>query len=80
MSSRHKAKVFFVSPLWEMWKFSKTQDYGLLSARALVMRFTHICGCLLHIKPSVEYIVVYRVQVSTTSHKISENRLHTFII
>ena len=24
---RHIAKVFFVSPLWEMWKFSNTQDF-----------------------------------------------------
>lgn len=79
MSSRHIAKVFFVSPLWEMWKFQKRRAFDLLSARALIMRCTHFSGWLLHIKASVEYIVVYRVQVSTTSHKIGGNRLRTFV-
>lgn len=54
------AKVFSC-PLWKMWKFSKTQDYGFQYARAMIMQQAPILGAGLHIRPSVELSVVYRV-------------------
>ena len=44
-----------------MWKFSKTQDCGSQNARAMVMQEAPILGAGLHIRPSVELSVVYRV-------------------
>lgn len=48
----------------EMWKFSSQGIANILSARALVMRYALFpFGQILHIKPSVEYIVVYLAKV-----------------
>ena len=68
---RHKAKVFFVSPLWEMWKVSKTQDYGLLSARALVMRFTLF---LWVVTPYQAECGVYRSLPRTGFHNLPQDK------
>lgn len=64
-----------------MWKFSTTLDYGLYLPLVHCLCGTpYLCGWILHINPSVEYIVVYRVTgSSTTSHKINESRPHTFV-
>lgn len=61
--SRHIAKVFFVSFDGNVEVFNNWRITDLLSARALVMRYVPFCGRILHIKPSVEYIVVYSVKV-----------------
>lgn len=77
---RHKAKVFFVSPFTEMWKFlivGRTTD--ILTARALTMQY-RLSGQVLHIMPSVELSVVYLQHgSSTTSVRINEKWLHTFV-
>ena len=44
----------FRCPLWEMWKFSSTQDYDTLLARALLMLCGSHSGKTLHIMPSVK--------------------------
>lgn len=71
---RHKAKVFFVSPFTEMWKFlivGRTTD--ILTARALTMQY-RLSGQVLHIMPSVELSVVYLQHgSSTTSVRVNES-------
>lgn len=52
----------------------------MLSARALVMLYAPTLGARLHILPSVELSVVYRVQVFHNLLRISEKWLHTFVL
>ena len=52
----------------------------MLSARALVMLYAPVLGAELHIKPSVELSVVYRVQVFHNLLRINESGLHTFVL
>ena len=75
LSGRHKAKVFFVSPFTEMWKFQLVgRITDILIARALLMRYPLFSGLILHIMPSVELSVVYLQHgSSTTSVRINES-------
>ena len=75
LSGRHKAKVFFVSPFTEMWKFQLVgRITDILTARALLMRYPLFFGLILHIMPSVELSVVYLQHgSSTTSVRINES-------